>query len=45
MTSGCGDHFMGRFSGVIEPPDTMKAMASFLVQSSQISRAVGTIST
>jgi hypothetical protein len=36
---------IGTFSGAIDPPETMKAMASFLVQSSQTSREVGTIST
>jgi len=36
---------IGTLSGAIAPPETMKAMASFLVQSSQTSRDVGTIST
>lgn len=36
---------IGAFSGAMAPPETMKAMASFLVQSSQTSREVGTIST
>lgn len=36
---------IGTESGTIAPPDTMNAMASFFVQSSQTSRDVGTIST
>jgi len=36
---------IGAPSGAIAPPETMKAMASFLVQSSQTSRDVGTSST
>lgn len=42
MSSG---QLMGNVSGDIEPPETMKAMASFLLQSSQVNRDVGTIST
>ena len=42
---GMSGQLIGTSSGAMEPPETMKAMASFLVQSSQTSRAVGTIST
>lgn len=38
-------HLIGRSPGIIDPPETMKAIASFFVQSSQVSRDVGTIST
>src|SRR5690606_34188757 len=41
----CSGQLIGRFSGTIAPPETMKAIASFFVQSSQASRDVGTSST
>lgn len=46
MTSGgMSGQLIGTLSGAMAPPETMKAIASFLVQSSQTSREVGTIST